>query len=226
MSRIGVTFLLVAVPVLAMLLALLGVETIPTNPLGWFLLLVGVAFSAGIIITFTIRRQHFWEPSTTSETTQEERGDFSFWLIVLGMSAVFYLSPLEFLFAPDTLPRHDWIAAIGFAFVTLGSVFFVWARITLKQSYSGHLTVKAGQNLVQSVPYTIIRHPGYAGFFFIALGVGLGYSSLAGLVAAAVLLLPSLVYRIRVEEKLLINHFGEAYRQYMQTTSCLIPGIW
>jgi hypothetical protein len=32
---------------LAMLLALLGIETIPTNPLGWFLLLVGVINSAG-----------------------------------------------------------------------------------------------------------------------------------------------------------------------------------
>jgi hypothetical protein len=33
-----------------MLLALLGVETVFTNPLGGFLLLVGVAYMAGVVI--------------------------------------------------------------------------------------------------------------------------------------------------------------------------------
>jgi len=46
-SHYAVFFLLVISPMLAMLLALLGIETIPTNPLGWFLLLVGVINSAG-----------------------------------------------------------------------------------------------------------------------------------------------------------------------------------
>jgi protein-S-isoprenylcysteine O-methyltransferase Ste14 len=40
------------------------------------------------------------------------------------------------------------------------------------------------------------------------------------------MLLPSLVYRIKVEEKLLIEHFGTAYHQYMRKTKRLIPGIW
>lgn len=59
-----------------------------------------------------------------------------------------------------------------------------------------------------------------------ALGLGLGYSSLAGLLTIIILLLPSLIYRINVEEKLLTKHFGAAYSQYMHTTRKLIPWIW
>ncbi len=209
-----------------MLLALLGVETIPANPLGWFLLLVGITFTAGTIIVYVIRRERIWEPAIDKATIQEERGDRSFWWITLGMSAAFYLSPLEFLYLPATLPRHAWMSFIGVGLVTLGMVLFIWARLALGQSYSGHLSVKKGQTLVQSGPYGFIRHPAYAGFFCMALGVSLGYSSLSGLVAVVALLLPILVYRIKVEENLLNKYFGDEYRQYMRTTNRLIPGIW
>jgi protein-S-isoprenylcysteine O-methyltransferase Ste14 len=72
----------------------------------------------------------------------------------------------------------------------------------------------------------ISPHPAYAGYLVMALGLSLGYSSLAGLLTIIILLLPSLIYRINVEEKLLADHFGEVYRQYIQTTKHLIPGIW
>ena len=74
MSRIAVFFLLVITPILAMLLALLGVETLPTNPLGWFLLLVGVIYSAGVIIVYSIRKERFWEPAGDGITKQRGSG--------------------------------------------------------------------------------------------------------------------------------------------------------
>jgi hypothetical protein len=97
MSRTAIFFLLVVAPLLAMLLALLGVETIPTNPLGWFLFLVGVMYSAGVIIVYFVRKERFWEPDVERITKREERSDRSFWFIALGMSAAFYLSPVEYL---------------------------------------------------------------------------------------------------------------------------------
>jgi len=59
-----------------------------------------------------------------------------------------------------------------------------------------------------------------------ALGVGLGYASLIGLASILIFLLPGLIYRIRIEEKLLVEHFGDAYRRYAGSTWRLIPGIW
>jgi hypothetical protein len=47
MSRSAKFFLIFIAPLLAMLLARLGLETLPAHPLGWFLLLVGVGYIAG-----------------------------------------------------------------------------------------------------------------------------------------------------------------------------------
>ena len=226
MSRIAKFSLVVIAPLLAILLALLGVGTIRTNPLGWFLLLVGVAYAAGVVIVYYVRKEHFWESSLSGATTQEEHGDLSYWLITAGMLVVFYLSPLEYLYFVAVLPRSNWMAATGAGLVILGAALFVWARRTLHNNYSGHVSVKSGQSLVQSGPYRFIRHPAYAGYLLMAFGISFGYSSLAGLAAIPVLLLPGLIYRMKVEEKLLTDHFGEAYRQYIRTAKRLIPGVW
>ena len=50
-------------------------------------------------------------------------------------------------------------------------------------------------------------------------------SSLYGLLIMSALI-PVLLYRIRLEERLLIEEFGDAYRTYQQRTNKLIPFIY
>ena len=71
-----------------------------------------------------------------------------------------------------------------------------------------------------------MRHPGYTGFVLMALGLGLGYSSLVGLAAVPVLMLPGLTYRMAVEEKSLTEQLGDEYRLYARTTKRIIPGVY
>jgi protein-S-isoprenylcysteine O-methyltransferase Ste14 len=226
MSRIAKFFILLIAPILAILLAWLGVETLPAHPLGWFLLLVGVTYTAGLIIVYAMRKERFWEAASAEPTTYEERGDRSFWFITLGMMAAFYLSPVEYLYFSAILPGNAWMTYGGVGLVTFGIVLFTWARRTLGAGYSGHVSVKSGQTLVQSGPYRFIRHPAYAAYLLMALGISLGYASLAGLISVLALLLPGLLYRMNLEENLLSGHFGEMYCQYVNTTKRLIPGIW
>ena len=82
------------------------------------------------------------------------------------------------------------------------------------------------QRLVQDGPYRFIRHPAYAGYLWISLGLAVGYSSLAGLAAALFVLLPSVIYRIRVEDKLLSEHFGAQFEDYAERRKRLIPKVW
>lgn len=226
MTRIAKIFLLGAAPCLAIGLALLGAMTLPANPLGWFLVLVGVVYAGGVFMVYVIRKERFWESTLEGTTTHEERGDRSLWFITLGMMAAFYISPLEYLYLPARLPRHAWLALGSLGLVGLGVVLFVWARRVLGKGYSGHISVKTGQTLVQNGPYRLIRHPAYAGYLLMALGISLGYSSLSGLFSILALLLPGLIYRINIEERLLSEHFGTPYHQYASSTKRLIPGIW
>ena len=61
MSRLAVFFLMIVAPALSICLALLGLETLGENMLGWFLLVFGIAYPAGGVIFYFIRREPFWE---------------------------------------------------------------------------------------------------------------------------------------------------------------------
>ncbi len=226
MSRTLIFFLVVVTLGLALLLAWLGLATVPSNLLGWFLLIMGLVYFFGVVIVYWFRRIQFWKPHAKGETIREERSDGSFWFIVIGMIAAFYVPPSEYLLLEAILPRVVFMQIIGLFIIVLGSILFVWARGALGQFYSGHVSVIEGQRLVQDGPYRFIRHPAYMGYLMLALGVALGYSSVIGLLAILGLLLPSLLYRINVEEKLLSEYFGEAYRRYASRTRRLLPGIW
>jgi protein-S-isoprenylcysteine O-methyltransferase Ste14 len=225
-SRPAALFLLILTPALAVFLALLGIATLRTNPLGWFLFLTGIVYTVGIVIDAYVRKEEFWKSGRDESYLLEERSDRSFWLITLGLLAVFYLSPFEYLYFSTFQPRTAWVESIGVGLVLLGSALFVWARRTLGRHYSGHVSVKKEQDLVKSGPYRIIRHPAYAGYLFMALGLAFGYSSLSGFVSTLLILFPATVYRIRVEDKMLAEHFGTQFKKYTRKTKRMIPGIW
>ena len=226
MSRAAIFFLAVVTLGLAVLLAFLGWATIQSNLLGWFLLLTGLIYFFGVVIVYWIRGIQFRRPQSDGEMMKDERDDRSFWLIVIGMVAAFYLPSIEYLFFTAILPRGLRIQIVSLLLILFGSVLFIWARRTLGKFYSGHVSLVEGQQLVQKGPYHLIRHPAYAGYLLITLGLALGYSSLAGFASILFLLMPAVIYRIRVEEKLLAEHFGLKFYEYAAKVERLIPGVW
>jgi protein-S-isoprenylcysteine O-methyltransferase Ste14 len=114
----------------------------------------------------------------------------------------------------------------GLVIILLGLAIRIWTRMTIGGMYSGYLRVMVGHMLVTDGPYRLVRHPGYTGLVIMALGLCIGYSSLIGLGAIPVLLLPGLAYRMAVEEKLLLAQFDGEFRDYIQKTKRLIPFVW
>ncbi|MCX6035223.1 MAG: isoprenylcysteine carboxylmethyltransferase family protein [Chloroflexi bacterium] len=226
MSRPAILFVMVVAPALAICLALLGLETLGSNTLGWFLLVLGIAYPAGGMIYYFIRREPFWKSTGGGGAVGEETGDRSFWLILPGFLIVFFASPLEWMYLPVFIPRALGMQIAGLGLILAAVALRIWTRAHIRGLYSGHVEVLAGHRLVKSGPYRSVRHPGYTGFLLMTLGVVIGYSSLIGLVAVPVLLLPGLAYRMKVEECLLNQQFGEEYRVYASRSKKLIPGVW
>lgn len=225
MYRPSVVFLVVGAPLLALLLALLGLLTAAGNITGWLLVLVGCIYVSGTISAVIFRRGRF-KALLGSRASRADPHDGTYWAVVIGMLSAFYLPPAAYLALPgwrrDSLPAQ----LSGLALAVAGAWLFGWARRTLGQHYSGRLAVSPEQPLVQDGPYRVIRHPSYAGYLLMALGISAGYASLAGLAVFAAVLLPAMVYRIRVEERVLAAAFGESYRDYVRRTRRLIPRIW
>ncbi len=200
-------FLLVAGNALALLLALLALETTVTNFLGWFLFATSIAYGAGGVI-------YLWRNRDDKDSRRTEEGNRSFWWILPGFAAIFFVPPLEFLFLAQTLPRSIGMELTGLVIILVGMALRAWTRMSIGGMYSGYVRITAGHVLVTDGPYRLVRHPGYTGFVIMALGLCIGYSSLIGLAAIPVLLLPGLAYRMKVEERLLKEQFGDEYRDY------------
>lgn len=212
-------FLVVVAPLLAGLLIYLGWRSAPTNWLGWFIGLFGLAFLTGGVI-------YLPRLIKTQTPRRVEQNDLSFWLILPGFLVVFYGAPLEYLYLPQIIPHTRGFQIAGLALLAAAIALRVWARRALGSLYSGKVHIQTGHRLVQSGPYRCVRHPGYTGFLLMLLGLAVGYSSLIGLAAIPLLFLPAIAYRIRVEERLLSAEFDDEFTAYSQHTCRLIPFIW
>ena len=81
------------------------------------------------------------------------------------------------------------------------------------------------QTLITDGPYRIVRHPIYTAFIFI-LGSTLLISAnwLIGLTWIGMTIL-EIVSRIHFEENLMLEYFGDQYREYMNRTGRLLPKL-
>jgi protein-S-isoprenylcysteine O-methyltransferase Ste14 len=75
-------------------------------------------------------------------------------------------------------------------------------------------------------PYRWVRHPGYAADLLLWLRFGL--ASQHAIVASSIVavMLDAYSHRIAAEEAMLIDYLGAAYRDYMDQTSRILPGVY
>jgi protein-S-isoprenylcysteine O-methyltransferase Ste14 len=113
--------------------------------------------------------------------------------------------------------------ASGVVIIILGVALRWYAIRTLGRFFTRDVAVSEGQQVVQSGPYRLIRHPAYSGTFLTMLGVGLAMTNWASLVALLVCVFAGHFYRVRIEEKALIRTIGQPYVEYMRRTWRFIP---
>ncbi|WP_404992263.1 methyltransferase family protein [Cupriavidus pauculus] len=113
----------------------------------------------------------------------------------------------------------------GFALFVIGGALRLYPVFVLGKRFSGLVAIQPGHTLVTTGIYRTIRHPSYLGFIIGSLGWALVFRSVVG-VLLALLLLPPLIARIRAEEALLRDQFGDEYERYCARTWRLVPGVY
>lgn len=114
---------------------------------------------------------------------------------------------------------------IGFLLFGFSLIFRIWAHVAIGKSYSPTLEVRKDHELVKHGPYKYIRHPIYTGTIIALLAIPIFSSSPLGLFFS-LLSIPLFVHRIRNEEKMLIEEYGDEYREYQETTWSLFPYVY
>ena len=117
------------------------------------------------------------------------------------------------------------MALLGWALLPVGIAIEALARVTLGRYYSYKIRVVAGQPLIQHGIYRHVRHPAYLGTILGCLAVPLILHSVYGF-AVMLLLIPCLLFRIRIEEAELLASFGKDYEAYMEHTWKLVPYVY
>ncbi len=141
------------------------------------------------------------------------------------------LAAVFLLFIPDMpgdaifarfLPRTIEIYWVGVGLLVAGLGFSVWARRRLGRNWSGTVTVKEDHELIRTGPYRWVRHPIYTGILLGFFGTAIALGEWRGLIAVAFVVVAFLL-KIRLEERWMIETFGDAYRRYRAEVKALIP---
>jgi protein-S-isoprenylcysteine O-methyltransferase Ste14 len=120
----------------------------------------------------------------------------------------------------------DWSYYLGWVIGVVGLALFVWGSSTLGRYYSPDVVIYQAHQLQEKGPYRFVRHPIYAGIFLSLVGVGFLVQSWIAVVFMVVVVGSVFGHRITVEEKVLVNEFGEQYTSYSRRVKRLVPFIY
>lgn len=150
------------------------------------------------------------------------------WWFYLASSAVFFgIAYLGWKPLPWTVTADAciWMLALGSLLYFPGMLFLLWARLTLGKNYfvsTGFgAQLFAGHQLITSGPFSIVRHPMYAGLILASLGSLLIYFTWTTLYFAC--FAPLTIIRARREETALSAEFGEQWNEYCKHVPAFIP---
>jgi len=119
-----------------------------------------------------------------------------------------------------------WIYYLGVFFLYIGIILrFIIIR-SLGKYFTVDVTIRENHQIKKEGFYKYLRHPSYAFSLLTSLGLGLYLNNWLSLVLAFVPTFVAFSYRITIEERVLIEQFGEEYLEYRRKTKKLIPFIY
>jgi protein-S-isoprenylcysteine O-methyltransferase Ste14 len=93
----------------------------------------------------------------------------------------------------------------------------------LGRFWSLQIEIRSEHQLVREGIYNYIRHPAYLAITLEVLSIPVTVNAWWTALFAAVTYVPLLVYRLRVEERALVDKFGDQYRSYQREVGALWP---
>jgi protein-S-isoprenylcysteine O-methyltransferase Ste14 len=164
-------------------------------------------------------------------TIIEESKKYSIFLSILICYEVFTL--FLWLLYPEaiafgSITMSSWLRYIGVVLGIGALLLFVWVHQNLGKYFTTKLRITAGHNIINTGPYRWVRHPMYTAFyilhvasFLLSANWFIGVTWTAGLTIIMFL-------RVKREEAMMLDAFGEHYLSYMERTGRFLPraSLW
>ncbi len=182
-----------------------------------------------VFVVLYVGARSYWASKAEKRPAQESR-IFTWDRVNIGLVGVFtnivsllalYTSVLSYF----DYPPQDALTFLSLPFLLGGLILFWIAHRDLGENWSVSLSIKKDHMLITNGIFNRIRHPMYTSIWLCAIGQALCIPNyvggLGGLVTWAILYF----VRINKEEQMMIEKFGDQYRDYMKRTKRLIPGV-
>ncbi len=138
--------------------------------------------------------------------------EWLFNILFYGYIAIVALSIVEFFVVRKNI--NIMVSLTGFLYFVTGILLRRKAISALGGNWSLKTEIKEKHSLVAGGIYKYLKHPYYLAVFFELVGICLIANSFYSLVPVFLIQGPLLLVRINLEEMMLIDHFGDAYKKY------------
>lgn len=117
------------------------------------------------------------------------------------------------------------IAILGIMVILSGAIIRWLSIIQLSSAFTVNVAIANNHKLKTDGVYKYARHPSYFGLLFIMFGFSVSMNSYISILIITIPMLLAILYRIKVEEEILLAEFGDEYSNYKKNTKKLIPGL-
>ena len=143
-------------------------------------------------------------------------------LTLIACAVVWLWKPVYFGWASQPIPVPvRWIGVAGFA---VSVAWLIWMYSTLGRNLTDTVAVRKNATFVDHGPYRFVRNPMYVGVLGAGVTLGIALGTLLFPVGAAIIF-TLLAVRTRAEEEMLIERFGDRYRNYMARVGRFFPKL-
>lgn len=179
-----------------------------------------------LTITIWFLSEIYYKQKFKSEKSDQKKDQSTLnilWVVIL--PSVFLAVTVSKM---TSLPIREqyWILYLG-EISMAGGIFFRWIIIrSLGKFFTVDVSIKEDHQIKKEGFYRWLRHPSYTFALLTFFGFGLFLNNWLCLLIAFVPTFIAFLYRIEVEEKVLIQQFGTEYSEYKEKTKKLIPFIF
>jgi protein-S-isoprenylcysteine O-methyltransferase len=184
------------------------------------IIIIAVSYLYGLFEVF----MNLMQRRKSKVTSTRDKG--SLWLLY-GLITLGYA--LSFSIGATKMGRvYPWntFFALGMLLMVIGLTVRIHSILTLKQFFTYSVTKVENQKIIETGLYKFIRHPGYLGQLIIFFGISTSISNLLSIFVMMVLVSVGYLYRIRLEERFMVEELGEDYLNYQARTKRIIPKIY
>lgn len=173
---------------------------------------------AGVVLLFSIVVHNFL---AIYQSNPPFWSQFPFSIFVTSLTS--YLTPISLLLGSIRL-------FLGVFFCIVGAATMVRAIFTFGFDYMTvtYLYFPEESELQDHEIYSVLRHPAYSGILLVCLGGTIIQATIYSILFFLILYFGMFIHVHFVEEKELINRFGDSYKEYRKKTSAffLYPKNW